>query len=47
MEIKKENKYNADDMTQEYREGYKDGYVAGFTDGKQVHNNKDSKQEVR
>ena len=46
MDTKKENIYNTEDMAGEYRKGYLDGYIAGFRDGKDVHNGSDSKRDV-
>jgi flagellar biosynthesis/type III secretory pathway protein FliH len=46
MKTSKENSYNAEDMSDEYREGFKEGYAAGFHDGRKVHNKTDEKREV-
>jgi hypothetical protein len=46
METKKKAWYDAEDMSNEYREGYKEGYIAGFHDGKQAHNKTDERKEV-
>ena len=46
VEIKKENKYNAQEMSDQYRSGYKDGYVQGLRDGKWLKSKIDNGEDV-
>ena len=46
-EQRTEYKYDCEDLSNEYRHGYKDGYNAGFCDGKHLAiTKKDDKRDV-
>ena len=46
VEEHKENRYSAEEMSNQYRFGYKDGYAQGLHDGRWLTSKVDEKEDV-
>jgi hypothetical protein len=45
--LRKEHKYDCEELADEWRYGFKAGYTAGLRDGKWMANHNDGKEDVQ